>query len=456
MKTLYSIILAAGQSKRMQSTRTKVLHALAEKPLISHVVSTVDQLNPEQIFLVTANDGAEVYQVAQSALATTKLQHVIQDPPLGTGHAVQCVQSFLQNKTGTVLVVYGDTPLIQPSTLQSLIQYQQSGLAIAVLGMRLDNPGHYGRLITCNPQGSTAVLERIVEFNEASAQERQETLCNSGVMAIDAHVLTSLIHQLPLRPSKGEYYLTDLVELAKNQGQRCGVLETDATELLGVNNREDLATAEHVLQHRYRQFFMNQGVTLIDPNTVYFCHDTVIKSDVTIGPWVYFGPHVRIAAHVHIHPFCHLQDVIIEKYATVGPFARIRGNSILGEKAAVGNFVEIKNVNLGQNTKVKHLSYVGDAHVGNHTNIGAGVITCNYDGFNKWATTIGSNTLIGSNTALIAPLSIGNDVVIGANSTITDSVADNTLAIARTRQQDFQNRGQIYRQQQLASKKPKH
>lgn len=456
---LYSVILAAGQSSRMLSSLTKVLHSLAGQSLISHVGDTVGRLKPQELIIVTAANGEKVYRTVQSLFSSKNefpLHHIIQEPALGTGHAVQCAAPLLKGKKGTVLIVYGDTPLIQEATLKDLLQYQQSGLAIAVLGMRLIHPGHYGRLITHPSEGPTAFLQRIVEFKEASEQEKQENLCNSGVMAIDTELLERFIHSLPLHAVKNEYYLTDLVEIAIKQGYKCGVLEANSEELMGINTRADLAISEKILQNRYRQKFLEQGVTLIDPETVYFCHDTWIEPDVTIGPHVYFGHGVKIFTEAYIHPFCHLQEVTIQSKADIGPFARIRGNTIIGEEAVVGNFVEVKNLNLGKNSKIKHLSYIGDTTIGSQSNIGAGVVTCNYDGFNKWPTVIGKEVFVGSNTALIAPISIGDQAVIGASSTITDDVMENSLAISRVRQQDFQGKGQRFRQQRFLMKKPKH
>jgi bifunctional UDP-N-acetylglucosamine pyrophosphorylase/glucosamine-1-phosphate N-acetyltransferase len=340
-------------------------------------------------------------------------------------------RAALAGCSGPVVVAYGDTPLITSATLQRLAAGIADGHAVMVAGMRPADPGPYGRLVV----GSDGTLERIVEAKDASASERAIGLCNAGVMAVDGRVLWELLDRVKPDNAKGEYYLTDLVGLARARGLSCGVIEADADEAVGVNSRVELAQVEGLFQARMRRQAMLGGATLTDPASVWFSHDTVLGRDVTVGPCVVFGPGVTVGDHVTIKGFCHLEGARIAAGAQVGPYARLRPGAAIGESAHIGNFVEVKAAVIEAGAKVNHLSYVGDAHVGAKANVGAGTITCNYDGFAKAKTEIGAGAFIGSNTALVAPVTVGAGAIVAAGSVIVADVAADALAVARGRQE---------------------
>ncbi|WP_424927720.1 bifunctional UDP-N-acetylglucosamine diphosphorylase/glucosamine-1-phosphate N-acetyltransferase GlmU [Amaricoccus tamworthensis] len=422
------VILAAGQGTRMQSDTPKVLHTLAGAPLVAHAMASARTLDAERTIVVTGHGGeavtAAVHEIDPDA------QTVTQEEQLGTGHALlQCLDA-LDGFDGDVLVLYGDTPLIRQETLEAMLEARATGTGVIVLGFHAANPTGYGRLIR-DPNG--ALLE-IVEEKEASDLQKAETFCNSGVIAADANLLRTLLPRISNDNAKGEYYLTDIVGLARADGHSATAVECDEAETLGVNSRIDLAAAERAFQFRARIEAMENGATLTDPDTVFFAQDTIIGRDVTIGPNVVFGPDVTIESGVNIHPFCHLEGCHVSRGAVIGPFARLRPGAELSENTRVGNFVEIKNATIAENTKVNHLSYIGDATLGSGTNIGAGTITCNYDGVFKHRTSIGDNVFVGSNSALVAPVTVGNAALIAAGSTITDDVPAGALALARSRQ----------------------
>jgi bifunctional UDP-N-acetylglucosamine pyrophosphorylase/glucosamine-1-phosphate N-acetyltransferase len=356
----------------------------------------------------------------------------IQAEQLGTGHAVMAARAALEGFGGDVLVLYGDTPFITTETLQRLLARRRAAddPAAVVLGMRPADPGEYGRLLLAE-DGS---LAEIVEFRDAGPEQRAIDLCNSGVMAVDGKRLFDLRDQVGNANAKGEYYLTDIVVVARRQGLTCAVVEAPADELLGINSRMDLAAAEAVFQDRLRARAMAEGATLIDPRTVYFSHDTEIGRDVVIGPSVVFGPGVTVGDNVEIRAFCHIEGARIAEGAIIGPFARLRPGAELGPQVHIGNFVEVKNGRLGAGAKANHLAYIGDASVGAGTNVGAGTIVCNYDGFDKWRTEIGAGSFIGSNSTLVAPLRIGDGAFVAAGSVITREVPADALAVARERQ----------------------
>lgn len=420
------IILAAGDGTRMKSARPKVLHQVAQRPMIRHVLDAVAPLEPARTLVVVGKSMAEV--VASVAPAET----AVQSPPQGTGHAVKVALEALGRFEGDVLVVYGDTPLLTSQTLQALLAERRRApaAAVAVLGMRPQDPGPYGRLVLA----SDGSLAAIVEAKDATAEQRAITLCNSGVMAFDGRHVAALVSAVGNSNAKGEYYLTDTVGLARKQDLTCRALETSTDELLGVNSRAELAVAEAMMQQRLRARHMVAGVTLVDPTTVYFSADTAIGRDTVIEPSVIFGPGVRVGEAVEIRAMSHIVGATIGDRAVVGPFARLRPGAELGPEVHVGNFVEIKAARLGPGSKANHLSYVGDAVVGRGVNIGAGTITCNYDGFLKSVTTIGDGAFIGSNTALVAPVSVGADAIVGAGSVITSDVPADALALGRGRQ----------------------
>ncbi len=420
------IILAAGDGTRMKSARPKVLHQVAQRPMIRHVLDAVAPLKPARTLVVVGKSMAEV--VAAVAPAET----AVQSPPQGTGHAVKIALGALGRFEGDVLVVYGDTPLLTSQTLQALLAERRRApaAAVAVLGMRPQDPGPYGRLVLA----SDGSLAAIVEAKDATPEQRAITLCNSGVMAFDGRHVATLVSAIGNSNAKGEYYLTDAVGLARKQDLACRALETSTDELLGVNSRAELAVAEAMMQQRLRARHMADGVTLVDPTTVYFSADTAIGRDTVIEPSVIFGPGVRVGEAVEIRAMSHIVGATIGDGAVVGPFARLRPGAELGPEVHVGNFVEIKAARLGPGSKANHLSYLGDAVVGRGVNIGAGTITCNYDGFLKSVTTIGDGAFIGSNTALVAPVSVGADAIVGAGSVITSDVPADALALGRGRQ----------------------
>ncbi len=417
------VMLAAGLGTRMKSELPKVLHPLANRPMIAHLLDTVAALAPERVVVVIGED--------MDAVAKTVAPHpiVVQHPRLGTGHAVMAARAALADFDGDVLIVYGDTPLITQATLERMLAARRAATnpAVIVLGFRPADPGAYGRLIV-GPDGS---LDAIVEANDATPEQHAIGLCNSGVMAVDGARLFALLDRVGNANAKGEYYLTDIVHLARGDGIACGFVEGGARELLGVNSRADLAAAEAIVQDGLRSRAMAEGASLVDPRTVWFSWDTTLGRDVTIGPSVVFGPGVRIGNNVKVLGFCHFEGARVEDGAVIGPFARLRPGAVIGADAHVGNFVEIKNAVIERGAKANHLSYIGDARVGAKANIGAGTITCNYDGFFKSHTDIGAGAFIGSNTCLVAPVTIGDGAIIGAGSAIAKNVPGDALAVTR-------------------------
>jgi bifunctional UDP-N-acetylglucosamine pyrophosphorylase/glucosamine-1-phosphate N-acetyltransferase len=439
------VILAAGQGTRMKSALPKVLHAIGGRPMIAHLAAAVAALRPARTILVAAPNTADAIGEAVSGAAVA-----IQDPPLGTGHAVMAARKALEGFKGDVLVLFADNPLISTDTLTRMAQARVAAddPAVVVLGFRPDDPAEYGRLI----QDGDGYLERIVEFRDAGPAERAVSLCNSGVMAIDGAALPGLLDRLGNDNAKGEYYLTDVVELARRDNRRVAVVEGDAEELLGVNSRRQLAEAEAAAQRRLREAAMDAGATLIDPSTVYFSHDTKLGRDVVVQPNVWFGPGVTVGNNVEIRAFSHLEGCTVGDGAQVGPYARLRPGTVLQQDVRVGNFVEVKAATLESGAKANHLSYIGDARVGAKANIGAGTITCNYDGFLKSHTDIGAGAFIGSNTALVAPVKIGDGAIVGAGSTITDDVSADALALTRAEQREITGYAPKYRAAKTAAK----
>ncbi|MEO0387136.1 MAG: bifunctional UDP-N-acetylglucosamine diphosphorylase/glucosamine-1-phosphate N-acetyltransferase GlmU [Pseudomonadota bacterium] len=429
------IVLAAGKGTRMHSDRPKVLHKLAGAPLLYHAMRAGEMIAAERTVVVVGHGGVDV----QSAALAFHGEAICVDQPeqKGTAHAVLQAAPALEDFEGNVIVLYGDTPFIAPATLEEMLALRAQGNDIVVLGFEAADPGRYGRLITRDGQ-----LEAIVEAKDASEEELRITLCNSGVVCADARVLLDLAGAVGRENASGEYYLTDIVAIARARGLTAAAYTCEEEETLGVNSRNDLAEAEAVFQATARTDAMAAGVTLVQPETVYFAFDTVIARDVVIGPNVVFGPEVTIETGAEIGAFCHLEGCHIARNARVGPFARLRPGADLDEGARIGNFVEVKAATIGRGAKVNHLSYVGDASVGAGTNIGAGVITCNYDGVFKHRTEIGENAFIGSNTALVAPVSVGATALIGSGAVITRDVPAGDLALARARQVNREGLGQ--------------
>ena len=423
------IILAAGIGKRMNSDIPKVLHKVAGAPLILHSIRAGSALDPEKIIVVTGHDAT----IIENEVSKTEPQAAFayQNQQNGTGHAVTCASKLLKDFTGNIIILYGDVPFISPETLAKMVSERQNGADIVVLGFQSENPGKYGRLIF-----EKGELTDIIEAKDATESQLNINLCNSGVISADANQLFELLLEVTDDNASKEYYLTDIVGLARRKGLSIKVFFCDETETIGVNTRSELAIAEDLFQKQARNRALENGVTLVQPETTYFAFDTVIGRDSCIGPNVVFGPGVSIESGVEVFAFCHLEGCHISRGAKVGPFARLRPGTELSEDVKIGNFVELKNSILSQGSKVNHLSYIGDTTVGEKTNIGAGSITCNYDGTNKYPSTIGNRVFIGSNTMLVAPISIGNDVITAAGTVVTKNIPDGDLAISRTKQEN--------------------
>lgn len=420
------VILAAGKGTRMKSGLPKVMHAVAGRPMIAHLLDTVSTLSPQKVVVVVGPD--------MDLVSRTVAPHptCVQAERNGTGGAVKAARAELEGFTGTVLVLYGDTPLVRAETMAAAAGACADGAAVSVLGFRPSHFHQYGRLIT----DSEGALTAIVEARDASPEELDVNLCNSGVMAFDGRHLFGLLDRLDTNNSKGEYYLTDTVRLACDAGLSAAVVEGEEEELLGVNSREDLALAEAVVQDKLRLRAMENGATLVDPATVWFQHDTKLGRDVVVQPNVVFGSGVTVADNVEIRAFSHLEGASVASGAVIGPYARLRPGAQIGENAHIGNFVEVKNAEIGTGAKANHLTYIGDATVGAGSNIGAGTITCNYDGFGKYRTVIGAGAFIGSNSALVAPVNIGDGAIVAAGSTISRDVEKDSLSIERSKQVD--------------------
>jgi bifunctional UDP-N-acetylglucosamine pyrophosphorylase/glucosamine-1-phosphate N-acetyltransferase len=441
-----AVILAAGMGTRMKSGRPKVLHAVAGRPMIHHVLAAIEPLGAARTAVVVGPGMDDV------ATAVAPVGAAVQKDRLGTADAVKAARGALDGFTqGTVLILYGDTPLIRTGTLRRMLDARAAGAAVVVLGFRPDDPTGYGRLIV----DDSGQLEAIVEDREATDAQRAIDLCNSAVMAVDAAHLYPLIDRIGNDNAKGEYYLTDIVGLARGAALDCAVIEAGADELMGVDSRTDLARAEAVWQQLRRAEAMAEGATLIDPGSVWFSFDTKLGRDVVIGPHVFFGPGVTVGDGVEIRPYSHIEGATIGAGAIIGPFARLRPGAVLDEDVHVGNFVEVKNAVLGEGVKANHLTYIGDAEIGAGTNVGAGTITCNYDGYNKHRTVIGKSVFIGSNTAIVAPVKIGDGAIVGAGSTVVRNVAAGSLTIARGEQTDLPDRADPLRERLIAEKKAK-
>lgn len=428
----------------MKSALPKVLHPLGGRPMVAHVVAAAQSLSPERIIVVVGPGMDDV------AAAVAPHPTVVQERQQGTGDAVMAAMGELTGFTGDVLVLYGDSPLITPATLSAMVAARRGtdNPAVVVLGMRPADPGAYGRLIL----GADGGLVRIVEFLDATTDERAVTLCNAGFMAFDGARMPGLLAGIGNDNAKGEYYLTDAVAVARGGGHACAVVEGPVEDTAGVNSRAELAGIEKIFQARLRRAAMDNGATLLDPDTVYFAADTVLGRDVTVGQHVVFGPGVTVADGVEIKPFSHLEGVVVRKGAIIGPYARLRPGSDVGEGAHVGNFVELKNTNLGAGAKANHLTYLGDSDVGSGSNIGAGTITCNYDGVLKHRTRIGAGAFIGTHSTLVAPVSIGDGAFTAAGSVITREVPADALAISRAPQQEKPGWAPRFRAAKLALK----
>jgi bifunctional UDP-N-acetylglucosamine pyrophosphorylase/glucosamine-1-phosphate N-acetyltransferase len=471
------IILAAGKGTRMRSGLPKVMHKVANREILHMVIDTSELLKPADITIVIPQELRNFQEKILQQHSQTKISFAVQKEPKGTADAVltaikkirpkeinqkkiipgkinpkemgrQKTGNATGNCTEKMLILYGDTPLVSCATLQKMLN-KIDDFSLCILGFEEKKENMYGRLVV----DSKGHLEKVTEFKDATAAEKKITLCNSGVIAVDGGQIRNLLDKVTNNNAAGEFYLTDIITIAKRQGLKCTFLQTNRKEVLGINSRAELAAIETITQRQLRKKMMACGVTLLDPSSVYFSFDTIIANDVTIHPQVFFGPKVKIEKNVEIRSFCHIEGAEIECGSVIGPFARIRPETQIAQNVNVGNFVEIKKSRIRQDAKISHLSYIGDCEIGQKSNIGAGTITCNYDGYNKFETIIGKNVFVGSNSALIAPVNIEDGAVIGAGSVITKNVAKNELAFSRARQISLPKGGKKFHQKNSSKKK---
>ncbi|MBI1244290.1 MAG: bifunctional UDP-N-acetylglucosamine diphosphorylase/glucosamine-1-phosphate N-acetyltransferase GlmU [Alphaproteobacteria bacterium] len=444
------IVLAAGQGTRMKSAHPKVLHEVGGRPLIGHIAAELAALGAGRIVLVVGPGMDKVAHAARAAAPNVRIDSVVQHDRLGTGHAAIQARSILADFRGDILVALGDAPFVSSATFAKL----RAGLrepgrpAICVLGVRLDDPAMFGRMVV----GADGVLERIVEAKDATAAEREIDLVNTGVMAFAGEGFFDLLAKIEPTNAQKEFYLTDAVALARKAGRSARAIEGSRTDWLAANDRVELAALENEFQARARRAAMLSGVSLVDPSTVWFSYDTRIGADTVVQPCVQFGPGVSVGRGVQIKGFCHIEGATIADGAVVGPFARLRPGTRIAIDAHIGNFVEIKNADIEAGAKVNHLTYIGDARIGEKANIGAGTITCNYDGFEKFHTDIGAGAFIGSNSALVAPVKIGDGALVGAGSVVTEDVPADALIVARGRPTQSPGWAKQFRQRRAAEK----
>lgn len=438
------VMLAAGEGTRMKSALPKVLHPVAGLPMVLHVAGAAHGVGAD-IALVAGN-GAEQVRDAVATVAPSA-ETYIQTERLGTAHAVMAARDAIRRGYDDLLVVFGDTPLLRSETLQAGRERLAAGFDVVVFAFRTDNPAGYGRVIERDGR-----VVAIREERECSDEERRINLCNGGLMAISGRNAIRLIESVGNDNAKGEYYLTDIVEIASSAGLAVAAVVVDASDVLGVNNRAELAQAEALWQARRRHQIMLSGVTMIDPGSVFLSWDTEIGTDTVIEPNVWFGPGVRVGSGATIHACSHIEGAVVGDEVSVGPFARLRPGTVLGTKSKVGNFCEVKKAEVGPGAKINHLAYVGDAVIGAKANIGAGTITCNYDGFSKHLTEIGEGAFIGSNSSLVAPVRIGSGAYVASGSVVTENVPDDAVAFGRARQTTKQGRGRQLRERLAAAK----
>ena len=422
------IILSAGMGTRMQSDLPKVLHNVACEPLLIHSMRTASQIGAHKTIVVTGHGAKDVAKVATSFDPSAEI--VNQSEQFGTAHAVDQTRNALLNFDGEVFILYGDTPFIEPSTLLRMSKERNDGAKVVVLGFNTKRKNSYGRLII-SPDGS---LEEIVEYKDANTDQRKISFCNSGVICTDSKLLFNLIAEVENNNANNEFYLTDIVKLAKNKNLKCAAVECAENEAMGINSKVELANAETYFQTRKRIEMMLNGVTLIAPETVWFAADTVVGRDTIIEQNVIFGPEATVESHALIKSFSHIEGAHVSKGAIVGPFARLRPGAELANNSKVGNFCEVKKSQVGEGAKINHLSYIGDTKIGDNANIGAGTITCNYDGVSKHFTEIGESAFIGSNNSLVAPVRVGDKAMTASGSVITKDVPNGDLGIARAPQ----------------------
>ncbi|MFZ5679000.1 MAG: bifunctional UDP-N-acetylglucosamine diphosphorylase/glucosamine-1-phosphate N-acetyltransferase GlmU [Bradyrhizobiaceae bacterium] len=447
-RTTLTIVLAAGEGTRMRSSLPKVLHPIAGQPLIAHVLAAAPGGKNDTIAVVVGPDHQAVVDEIKRSRPEAKT--FVQRERLGTAHAVLAAREAIAYGADDILVAFGDTPLIDAVTFERLRTALKDGAALAVLGFRAADPTGYGRLLVEDGQ-----LVAIREQADASEAERAVTLCNAGVMAFAGSTAPKILDRIGNGNSKGEYYLTDAVTIVRELGLCAAVIETGEDEVRGINTKAQLAEAEQVMQQRLRRAALDAGVTLIAPETVFLSADTTFGKDVTIEPFVVIGPGVAIDDGAVIHSFSNIVGARVGKGASVGPYARLRPGTVLGEGVRIGNFVETKAADLEAGVKVNHLTYIGDTHIGQNANIGAGTITCNYDGFDKHRTEIGAGAFVGSNSSLVAPVKIGAGAFIGSGSVITKDVPDDSLAIERSDQTVREGWAKRFRDMKMLNRKPK-
>ena len=447
-RSCLSIILAAGEGTRMKSSLPKVLHKIAGLPLVCHVVRQVQLIGKSDIAVVVGRGADDVSSAVKEFSKTANIY--LQKERLGTAHAVLSARQMLGENYDDVLIVFGDTPLIEAKSLERARDELAHGADIVVMGFITENPSGYGRLIEKDGK-----LQAIVEEKDATTEQKKIKFCNGGVMALNGKLALSLLEQIKNENAKKEYYLTDIVKIGVSRELEVKAISIPFENVIGVNTRFELSEAEALWQKRRAKELMLSGVTMLRPETVYFSYDTAIDGDVVIEPNVFFGLNVKVETGVVIHGFSHLEGAIVKAQSEIGPYARLRPGAILENSSKVGNFCEIKNAIIGEGAKVNHLTYIGDAVVGGHTNIGAGTITCNYDGFNKWKTIIGENAFIGSNSALVAPVEIGDGAYVASGSVITDQVPENSVAFGRARQINKEGRANALRERFSALKNKK-
>ncbi|MDF1608958.1 bifunctional UDP-N-acetylglucosamine diphosphorylase/glucosamine-1-phosphate N-acetyltransferase GlmU [Hoeflea sp. YIM 152468] len=445
-RTSLAVVLAAGEATRMKSSRSKVLHSVGNLPLIAHVTRAAASAGVSKVALVIGRDGEAVTEAARSG-HNVVVTPVEQTERKGTGHAVLAARDIIAEGFDDIVVLYGDAPLIDPASLSAAAAERVRGADVVVLGFQAADPTGYGRLIEQDGE-----LVAIREHKEASAEELAIDFCNGGIITFSGAQAISLLEAIGNDNLKGEYYLTDIVEIARARGLRCVAVKAPEEDMMGCNTRAELAEIEQVWQARARHAAMVSGVSMVDPSSVFLSHDTELGHDVMIEPNVWFGPGVRVGPGAVIHGFSHIEGAEIGAGAQIGPFARLRPGTDLAEKSKVGNFCEIKQAKVGAGAKINHLSYVGDAIVGPGSNIGAGTITCNYDGQNKHLTEIGANAFIGSNSSLVAPVRVGDGAYVGSGSVVTADVPDDALAIARAPQQTKPGRAHRLREKIAAIK----
>lgn len=441
MNNLAVIILAAGKGTRMKSNLPKVMHKVAGRAMINHVIAGVAKLNPEEIAVVVSEEFDSYKNEVLECNNDQKINFITQLDRLGTADATKIGYEALEKRAKNILVLYGDTPLISRQTMADMIAKVDSEHPVCVLGFECHQANQYGKFLI-SKEGK---LEKIIEHKDANEAEKQLKLCNSGVVAINGDDFDKLLNEVDNNNAAGEYYLTDIVKIARQNDKLCSFICTNEEEVLGVNSRKELAMVEYIIQSQLREYHMSSGVTLLDPGSIYFSVDTKIGNDTIIHQNVIFSGSVEVDSNVEVKSFSHIEDASIAKNSVIGPFARIRPGSEIGQDAKIGNFVEVKKSKLHQGVKVNHLSYIGDSEVGANANIGAGVITCNYDGFNKYKTEIGEGAFVGTNSSLVAPVKIGKGAMVAAGSVINQEVGADEMAISRSRQRNIASGAKKFR-----------